>query len=400
MENWSAHQLYCKAAEAHDPETADDLRLYSERLRDKGLPVIFSLRHLARITGTSYRMLHETVNRRREASNYRMYAIKKRSGGRRVIHAVASELFEVQQFLNLGVLQKCKPHSSSFAFHRGGGIRECAAKHCGARWIFQFDLMDFFHDISEIDVFEVFRRLGYARLLSFELARLCTTRRLPKYCVRASYHGDEPYWPDFWFWLNVLGAAGSPESTNWPRNLPYAERFGRVGALPQGAPTSPMLSNLATNTLDKRLHKYALENQLVYTRYADDLTLSATYLSKKRGRIHRDVINIIRSSRFRENPRKLRIAGPGSKKLVLGLLVDGDSPRITKETYRRIDRLLYGALQNGFESAAAYNKFDSAYGFHNHLSGLIAFVKDVDAKRWIEFTDRMQDIKKKWNIGG
>lgn len=397
METWSAHQLYSEASRIHDANTAGDLRNYAEALRGKRLPVVFSLRHLANITGTNYQMLHETVNRKRESSNYRMFAIRKRSGGRRFIHAVSSELLRIQQFLNSEILQKCKPHPCSFAFHRDGGIKQCAAKHCGSRWLFQFDLTDFFYDISEIDVFHVFQRMGYTRLLAFELARLCTTKRLPMQWLRRSYHGKEPYWPDFWFWLNVLEAPSNVEPANWPRKLPYTERFGPIGALPQGAPTSPMLSNLASLELDRKLQDYAQNNQLTYTRYADDITFSAGHRSVRRGRIRRDVINIIRRAGFAENPSKTRIAGPGSRKTVLGLLVDGESPRLSKQTYRRIDRLLYGTLENGFESAAVYNKFDSAYGFHNHLSGLVAYVKSVDETRWKEFSERLKIVKQKWS---
>ena len=188
----------------------------------------------------------------------------------------------------------------------------------------------------------------------------------------------------------------SYEHINIPRDLPYAEKFGKIGALPQGAATSPMLANLASSHLDETLAEYALRNGLVYTRYADDLTFSAREFAKSRGRIRSNIISLIRKSGFRENIRKTRIAGPGSKKVVLGLLVDGDEPRISKEFYRRVERLLYGTMKHGFGSAAVYNDFESAYGFHNHLSGLIAYIKSVDAKRWEEFSGCLQAIKRKW----
>jgi RNA-directed DNA polymerase len=391
METWSAHQLF-KAAESSLGETAArNLQVYSEGLRAKGLPVIFSLRHLAELSGVRYWFLHETVNRMREVANYRLFAIKKRSGGRRHIHAVCKELDRVQSWLNEHLLQNCHPHAASYAFHRDGGIRKCAARHCGARWLFQFDLLDFFYDVSERDCFRVFKNLGYRPLLAFELARICTTTRLPTWCPRAEYHGQKAFWG--WcedkFEMDLI-------NPNVSRNLPYYERIGRLGSLPQGAPTSPMLANLAANELDMLLQQFASENGLIYTRYADDITFSASRLGIRPGRVLWCVRDLINQAGFMANPNKTRIAGPGSKKLVLGLLVDGQSPRISREAYSRIERLLYSAKKFGFPAAGSHLKFDSAYGFHNHLSGLVAFVKDVDKKRWGEFDRILTDAKTKW----
>src|SRR6266550_7594349 len=136
MEIWSTHQLLQDAAQSLGAETAAELRLYAQQLISKGVAVVFTLGHLSKITGASYQMLCESVNRKRESANYRMYAVAKRSGGRRFIHSVCGDLLAVQRFVNQEILQKCEPHPSSFAYHRSGGIRECAAMHCGAKWLF------------------------------------------------------------------------------------------------------------------------------------------------------------------------------------------------------------------------------------------------------------------------
>lgn len=376
METWSVHQLLEEASLAHGVDTASSLQRYAQQLIGRRLPVVFTLGHLGRITDVSYRMLRETVNRRREAANYRMYAVKKRSGGRRFIHSVSSDLFAVQQFLNTEVLQACVPHQNSFAFHPTGGIRACAAMHCGAKWLFQFDIKDFFYSVSELDVFRIFRSLGYRRLLAFEMARLTTTTHLPKRLEHLIYH----------------------EVKLEEDSLPYPERPGYLGVLPQGAPSSPMLSNLAALGLDEALSKYAIEMGFVYTRYADDITISAVRLpgSINVNKIRRAVIGCIRTADFRENVKKTRIARPGSKKTVLGLLVDGEVPRLSKEIRNRIDRHLHASLKYGLKETAAHEGFDSAYGFFNHLSGLLAFVKDVDRLRWESFNERYKRIESSW----
>ena len=187
METWSAHHLFQNAAKELGNDLAFDIQKYANNLRSAELPVIFSLGHLSYITGIDYNLLHATVNRKREKANYNLFSIHKRAGGRRFIHAVNGKLFHLQKYVNDAILQKNKPHPSSYAFHRSGGIRLCAAVHCGCKWLFQFDLKDYFYTISEPLVYSVFRRMGYTNLLSFELARLCTTLHLPESNVFCKY---------------------------------------------------------------------------------------------------------------------------------------------------------------------------------------------------------------------
>lgn len=386
METWSTHHLYNEAAAIHTAETSEEIRRYAQRLIVNGHPVIFSLEHLSRITHVSYAMLRATVDRKRESANYRMFSVSKRSGGLRFIHAVTGDLQIVHRFINQDILQKVRSHPASFAFHSSGGIRTCAAQHCGAKWLFQFDLSDFFYFVTETQVFKTFREMGYRELLAFELARLCTTTRLPR--NKSFYLKRRPGKTR----LKRLGIEISDE------NLPYPLTKGELGVLPQGAPTSPMLSNLAAIKLDEALSTFADEFGFVYTRYADDITISATGIPRglSIGTISHRIINCIRKAGFNENHEKTRIAGPGSKKIVLGLLVDGPEPRISRETYRRIDRHLHAANKYGLEETASHEGFDSAFGFHNHLAGLVRFVHDVDKKRWAEFSGRLESIDVPW----
>lgn len=386
METWSTHHLYQEAVAVHDTDTALEIRRYAQNLITKGHPVVFSLEHLSRITSVSYAMLRATVERKRESANYRMFAVSKRSGGLRFIHAVTGDLQIVQRFINQEILQNCRNHPASFAFHSSGGIRKCAAQHCGAKWLFQFDLSDFFYGVNEAHVFKIFREMGYRDLLAFELGRLCTTTRLPrnKLMYLKWRHGPSLF--------QRFGVEARGE------DLPYPQFSGQLGVLPQGASTSPMLSNLAAGKLDESLFALADELGFVYTRYADDITISAAHVPRtiSIGTIYHRIINCIRQAGFRENRDKIRIAGRGSKKVVLGLLVDGPEPRISKDTYKRIDRHLHAAKKFGLEATAMHEGFDSAFGFYNHLAGLVRFVHDVDLKRWFDFSEQLAVIEVPW----
>ena len=183
METWSVHQLSKYAYPKLGEIAAQNLLKYCQNLQNKNLPVIFTLRHLSKITHTDYLMLRKTIMRRRELANYRMFSIRKRSGGWRYIHQVTKELFQVQQFINTKILQKIQPHPASFAFYTNRGIKACASKHCGARWLFQYDLKDFFYTINEKNIYDIFYKHGYRSLLAFELARICTTTCLPKHLL-------------------------------------------------------------------------------------------------------------------------------------------------------------------------------------------------------------------------
>jgi RNA-directed DNA polymerase len=225
--------------------------------------------------------------------------------------------------------------------------------------------------------------MGYKRLLSFELARLCTTLRLPKSKNHYIKHRS---------FFQSSGSFGMDGDTN--RTL-YPYRYeSKIGILPQGAPTSPMLSNIVAIDLDKTLYSFAQTNGFIYSRYADDLTFSASILPKNIsiGQIKREIISLIRKNGFIENKDKFRIAGPGSKKIVLGLLVDGVQPKISRELLKRIDRCLYSIEKFGIEKVADHDGFKSTFGFYNHISGLISFIKDVDIINWEKINQRFSKI--------
>lgn len=323
--------------------------------RSPSLPAILTLKHLAVRSGTDYTELRRAVAR--DAVAYRNFHIRKRSGGRRYIQIPPDDLMRAQRWLSEHVLARIDPHPRSFAFSKNASTKRCAAQHSGARWLVKMDVSGFFGSISEIQVYRVFLKAGYQPLVAFELARLATyaPQESPRY-LRAAWVRRKPY------------------SQIWA----YAK--DRIGYLPQGAPSSPMLSNLVMHDIDEELEKVASEYGLTYTRYSDDLTFS-TRRSFDRAQAKRLISAVTRrlaQSGLRVNDKKTVVVPPSARKIVLGLLVNGDEPRLTKEFRSSLRQHLYYMGVLGPITHANRRGFDTVSGLYNHVLGLINYANMIE----------------------
>jgi hypothetical protein len=182
----------------------------------------------------------------------------------------------------------------------------------------KYDVKDFFGSVHVVDIFRIFRRIGYTRVVAHLLTRLTT-------------FGD---------------------------------------ALPQGAPTSPDLANVAAYRLDARLSGLAGRHDVVYTRYADDLTFSGGEVANSKFR--RTVEHIMRDSHFSPNEKKTVFLRQSDQQRVTGVVVNDRAgwPRVTRRWLRQEVYYLtkYGVAEHvrrrGYEHAA-YKEF-----LYGHLYAL------------------------------
>ena len=328
------------------------------------LPSVLSLNHLAKRTGVGYDRLRSFVSRTEidggvQTEAYEKFSIRKRSGGRRFIHVPHPKLMHVQRWINEHILKKIPPHAASQAFSKGCSIQKCAARHCGSKWLIKLDITDFFESISEIQVYRVFRELEYQPLVAFELARLCT--------------------------IGTFWRSPRRQFPQWTVKKPNAEieqyRQRLLGYLPQGAPTSPLLSNLVMRQVDAKLNTLATENKLIFTRYSDDLSFSSRDTKFGRNASRKlifEVYKVLSQAGFRPQFRKTTVVPPRGKKLILGLNVDGPRPRLQKAFKDRIRQHLYFLEKFGPIEHANDRQFDSVWGLKAHLKGLIDFAKIVE----------------------
>jgi RNA-directed DNA polymerase len=332
-------------------------------------PALLTLRHLVLRAEVPHASLRRFVAHDPEA--YRSFAVRKRSGGVRIIHVPEPQLLKAQRWLAQYVLNRVPVHQRSFAFAPEASIVNCAAKHCGSQWLIKLDVRGFFGSISELQIHRIFRSLNYQPLIAFELARLCT------FAPASSPRYQRKNW------------------RNWKEYKIEAYSHRGQGYLPQGAPTSPMLSNLAMRELDEILMQIGLRYGLYYSRYSDDMTFStrSTKFSRSRAKdLILEVRNSITAAGLRLNGGKTTIVPPGSRKVVLGLLVDGGEPALSREFRSLLRQHLHYLEKFGPIAHAQVRNFDTVSGMRRHIRGLIDFANMVDRSYASPLLDRFKKI--------
>lgn len=292
---------------------------YIQRLKTRGFPVIFEFNHLAQLLGRTPGYLASAVNA--PEYHYRTFRIPKRKGGHREISSPYPALLACQQWINNNILSRVKIHKSAHGFVSGKSILTNAKLHLGQRCLLKIDLEEFFPSIKINYVIKIFRNCGYPANVAFYLARLCC----------------------------------------------------KDGKLPQGAATSPALSNIVAYSLDARLSGVAKKFHLKYTRYADDITFSGDRISINTLQI---LDEIIRDQGFQINREKTHLCRSKGKRIVTGLSVANDRLRVPREYKRKIKQEIYYTLKYGYFSHLTHKRIrepfylDSIYGklqFWRHI---------------------------------
>ena len=227
---------------------------------------------------------------------WREARIPKGSSGFRLLEIPDAATLALQRRILRRLLAKLRCHSAAVGFETGHDIVDAAYPHTGKRVVIRIDIKRFFETTSAERVAEWFRSIGWDAASTEFLIRAVT------------YNGH----------------------------------------LPQGAATSPRLSNLVNARMDRGLERLAQRFNGDYTRYADDITLSFNLRSGRRIRgIIQIVRRVLKQAGYRMNPRKTRILRAHQQQKVLGLVVN-DKVAIPRSTRRRLraarHRLLQGKL--------------------------------------------------------
>lgn len=270
---------------------------------------------------------------------------KKKKGKYRNIDAPAKSLKNIQQALNLVFQQIYTPHAAAMGFVPNRSVVDNAQAHLGQRFVYNIDLKDFFPSISS-------GRL-YKRLMS------------KPFCLNG-----------------ILASLISDLCC-------FKNKDGKK-VLPQGAPTSPTITNFICERLDIKLTKLAKAYKLKYTRYADDITFSGMgNMFSPEGKFCTSLRNIIENEEsFLINGEKTRVCHRGMRQEVTGLTVNSKT-NVSRKYIKQLRTLIHNWEVKGYDEAQAifaehYKETNTRHllskGEHyieNIISGKLMYLKMV-----------------------
>ena len=288
-------------------------------------------------------------------SHYARFRIPKKTGGDRLISAPMPRLKKAQHWVLRNILSRLSFHEAAHGFRDQRSIVSGARPHVGAAVVVNVDLKNFFPTVGYPRVRGMFRSLGYSEAVATLLALLCT----------------EPA-------IEVVELDGE---------IWYVGTGER--ALPQGAPTSPAITNRICRRMDHRLTVAAKRLGFVYTRYADDLSFSSKDGAAKAAALLRQIAHIAGEEGFEVHPDKTRVFRRGRRQEVTGLVVN-DKLSVPRRDVRRLRAVIYQLEKDGPEGKTWGNSPDVITG----VLGFASFVAMVDPDRGRPLLERALAIAK------
>lgn len=286
--------------------------------------------------------------------HYIAFEVPKRSGGTRQLAAPHAQLKHCQQWILRNILDRVPTHEAAHGFVRGRSTLTNAEGHVAQEVVANLDLKDFFPSITLPRVVGIFRSLGYSPAVAAVLGLLCTE------CPRRKVQLEGRTW----------------HVATGPR------------ALPQGACTSPALSNLAARRLDRRLAGLAQRLGWHYSRYADDLTFSTTAAADRTAYLLATARRIAVEEDFEVNEAKTRVLRQNASQRVTGVVVNRRTG-VPRKLVRRVRAILHQAQQTGL---AAQNR-DGRPDFRRWLEGTVAYIAMVNPQQAAPLQQALAQVK-------
>lgn len=307
-----------------------------------------TIRELATILDTPYKILQYNLYKIQDEEKYEVFQIKKRNGGIRQICAPISGIKRLQKNLSIILNHLHSPKFCAHGYVKERSIITNAQVHVKKRIVINIDLKDFFPSINFGRVRGLFMKypFNFDDKVSTILAQICC----------------------------------------------YA------GCLPQGSPSSPVLSNYICHRLDNQLLKFSRKCRVDYTRYADDITFSTNLkeLPKEIGIIKdntlflsSDLTNIIEGNGFAVNTEKIRFALKNNRQEVTGLIVN-ECVNLNRKYIRHVRAMIHAWEKFGLEEAAIehFEKYNSKnktvdnyiFSFIKEISGKIGYIGHIKGK--------------------
>lgn len=277
-------------------------------LQKHGLPVFNNENDLAQAIGIPLKELRFLSFSRKVStvSHYRKFYIPKKSGGKRLISAPMPRLKNVQYWILENIFNKVAIHPAVHGFALQRSIISNAQPHIGKSVVINIDVKDFFPSVHYKRVKGLLQQLGFSEKIAVILALLCTEAVTEEVLI---------------------------DGQNY-----FVQKGNRV--LPQGAPTSPAITNILCYKLDKRLQGLANKNQCHFTRYADDITFSFDTPQTNAQQLVWRIKKVVQDEGFTVHPEKIRIMRKGAHQEVTGIVVN-EKAGIPRKKLRQFRAVLH-----------------------------------------------------------
>lgn len=299
---------------------------YAFNLLRRSLPVLFDDIHVTEVLSLNRLSLY----------SYHAFPVSQ-IDKTRIITAPSRALKQRQKWILSEILDKIPTSEYAHGFESGRSIKTNALLHAHSDYAFCFDIKDFFPSISEQSVYQIFLSAGYSPKASKMLSKVC--------CYN--------------------------------------------GCLPQGAPTSPKLSNIFFAKIDAELAAFAKLNDAIYSRYADDLTFSADHNIPL---LQNSVDEIIKKYGFALNYEKSKSFYPGHPKRITGLVVQNGHVHVPKHFKRRLRQEIHYCRQYGVMTHLENTNAAHYINYREHLYGKAYFIHMIEPETGDKFLNMLDEI--------
>lgn len=288
---------------------------YAQPLIEKDLPVVYNTANLAALVGYRKNYLKRAVFF--TSYFYRTFQIKKKSNGKlREIKEPLPSLKEIQIWILNNIVYEIRVSKFAKAYVPDRSIIDNVRFHRNKAKVLSLDIKDFFPSIKRTYVETIFRGVGYSSNVANLISKLCCCDEI----------------------------------------------------LPQGAPTSPYLSNLYLINFDNYIGAYCKLNAIRYTRYADDMIFSGVFDELP-------VINLVSHELTKLgltlNLEKVKVMGQNTRQLVTGVVVN-KALQVPKEQREKIRQEIYYIKKFGL-SGHLHKTENNKANYIKHLLGKISY---------------------------
>lgn len=271
---------------------------------------------------------------RRADYSYKTYSIPKKTGGERLISQPSRELKAIQRWVVRNLISALPVHGAATAYRDGQGIVDNAGMHAKSKYSVKIDFRDFFPSLTRNDVTKILT--ANLHLLQLKLS-------------------NED--------IEVI-----------------ASIVCRRGFLTIGAPSSPALSNALLFNFDSRVAEFCARRDLIYTRYADDITLSSSRPNRlEAALVHvREIIHKSESPKLVINEKKIHFSSRKYRRAITGLVVtpEGDLS-IGRKAKRRLRHFLHQSSLGRLDKADLLS-----------LRGYLAYVSNVEPQLIVSLVEK------------